>query len=137
MAKEHGYRQLEVWQHAMTLVELTYGITERLPATQRFSLADQMQRAAVSVPSNIAEGHGRQTTKDYRRHLRIASGSLCELETQIELVVRLNFVERESIRATWDQSQRVARMLNGLIRAISRRVAKKIASDRQRPPPSH
>ena len=125
MAKEHGYRRLEVWQHAMTLVELTYGIIERLPATQRFSLADQMQRAAVSVPSNIAEGHGRQTSKGYRRHLRIASGSLSELETQIELVVRLRFLCREEVRPAWDASQRVARMLNGLIRAISRRTTKK------------
>jgi four helix bundle protein len=119
MGEKFGYRQLRVWQDAMTLVEFTFQITKGLPEEQRFCLASQMQRASVSIPSNIAEGHAKRSSKDYNRHLKIAAGSLAELETQLELTVRLGFAKSEDIRPAWAASQRVARMLSRLIGSIS------------------
>ncbi len=115
-----GYRELEVWQLAMTLVEQVFALCQRLPADQRFGLTSQMQRAAVSIPSNIAEGHAKRSGKDYKRHLTIAAGSTAELETQIEMSVRLKFITRDDAREAWMQSQRMAQMLTRLIQSISR-----------------
>ena len=114
-----GYRDLEVWQLSMRRVELVFQLTQRLPDDQRFGLASQMQRAAISIPSNIAEGHAKRSGKDYQRHLRIAAGSTAELETQLELCVRLGFTDRQSVREAWTVSQRVAQMLSRLIQVVS------------------
>ena len=114
-----GYRDLEVWQLSMTLVEEVFAVCARLPDGQRFGLVSQLQRAAVSVPSNIAEGHAKRSGKDYPRHLKIAAGSLAELETQLELCVRLDFVKRDEIRSAWNCAQRVAWMLSRLIRSVT------------------
>jgi four helix bundle protein len=115
-----GYRDLQVWQVSMRLVEETFKLTHSLLEAQRFGLISQMQRAAVSIPSNIAEGHAKRSGKDYRRHLQIAAGSTAELETQIELCVRLQMAERDQIREIWVTSQRVAQMLSRLIQKLSR-----------------
>ena len=128
-----GYRDLEVWQMAMHLVELTFELTERLPSNQRFGLISQMQRAAISIPSNIAEGHAKRSGKDYQRHLRIAAGSIAELETQLELCVRLKVVEREAVRDAWHCSQRVAPMLARLIQVVGES-AKPVQAARRRTP---
>ena len=117
--RRKGYRDLEVWQLSMRLVELVFELTQRLPDDQRFGLVSQMQRAAVSVPSNIAEGHAKRSGKDYQRHLRIAAGSTAELETQLELCVRLAMANREQVREAWACSQRVAQMLSRLIQVIA------------------
>jgi four helix bundle protein len=114
-----GYRDLEVWQLSMQLVERVFKMTGRLPDEQRFGLASQMQRAVISIPSNIAEGHAKRLGKDYPRHLRIAAGSVAELETQIELCVRLGFLNREDIRQAWNDSQSIAKMLSRLIQRVS------------------
>ena len=103
----------------MRLVELVFDMTRLFPDHQRFALASQMQRAAISIPSNIAEGHAKRSSKDYRRHLNIAAGSTAELETQIELSVRLHFVKRDDAREAWAHSQRVAQMLSRLVRSLS------------------
>jgi len=114
-----GYRQLKVWQRSTTLCEMVFAITRQLPAAQRLGLADQLQRAAVSIASNIAEGHAKRSSKDYHRHLKIAAGSLAEVETQIELCVRLGFMDREAVRAVWNEAQVVARMLSRLIQSVA------------------
>jgi len=114
-----GYRDLEVWRASMQLVERVFELAERLPDAQRFALVSQMQRAAISIPSNIAEGHAKRAGKDYQRHLRIAAGSVAELETQLELCVRLRFLSREDIRDAWALLQQVARMLSRLIQRVS------------------
>src|SRR4051794_26869316 len=88
-----SFRDLRVWQAGMTLVERVYQCTARFPSSEVFGLSAQMQRAAVSVPSNIAEGHTRAYTREYLHHVAIALGSLAELQTQIELALRLGFVE--------------------------------------------
>ena len=88
-----SYRELLVWQKAMRLVTDIYRITSAFPKSETYALASQMQRAAVSIPSNIAEGHSLKHTKAYLRHLAIASGSLSELETQIDISKRLGYLQ--------------------------------------------
>lgn len=115
---EHGYRQLEVWQRAMDLVDAIYGMTKLFPDDERFGLISQLRRAAVSIPSNIAEGYGRSHRKEYVQHLSIARGPLMELETQIIVSVRQTFIGRDDARPTWDISQEVGRMLTRLIQSL-------------------
>jgi len=86
------FRDLLVWQRGMELAELVYSVTAKFPADEKWGLVNQLRRAAVSVPSNIAEGHGRQSRVDYLRFLRVARGSLAEVETQAELAGRLGFL---------------------------------------------
>jgi four helix bundle protein len=83
-----------------------------------------MQRAAISIPSNIAEGYSRESTKDYRRHVLIACGSLAELETQIELCVRVGFHHRDAAREAWQTSQRVGQMLSRLATSLKAKIRK-------------
>ena len=88
------YRELLVWQRAMDLVEAVYRLTGHFPSTQIYGLTSQLRRAAVSVPSNIAEGQGRSTTRDFLHHLSMAQGSLFEAETQISIGQRLGYLEQ-------------------------------------------
>ena len=115
-----SYRDLEVWRTAMELVEAVYRLTKGFPATERFGLASQLQRAAVSIPANIAEGYGRTHRGDYLHHLSIARGSLAEIETLLLIALRLEFIARKEIRPTWTTSQRVGQMLTKLIASLVR-----------------
>lgn len=119
-AARKGCRNLDVWQRAMDLVEAVYAVTRLLPDSERFGLISQMQRAAVSAPSNIAEGYGRGG-RDYRRFVMMARGSVMELETQIEITVRLKLLSREEIREAWDLSQGTAKMLSRLADSLKGR----------------
>ncbi len=112
------YRDLDVWQRAVDLVEAVYVLTRGFPDTERFGLASQMQRAAVSVPANIAEGYGRSHRGDYLHQLSIARGSLMELETHLTIAVRLKLVTRDQAVGVWDLAQQVGQMLNKLIRSL-------------------
>lgn len=112
-----GHRALDVWQKAMDLVEGVYLLTKALPDTERYGLTSQMQRAAVSIPSNIAEGYGRGG-QDYRRFAIISRGLLMELETQHEIAVRLGYLDRESLRTVWSLAQDVGKMLHKLISSL-------------------
>jgi len=87
-----SFRDLRVWQAGIDLVGLVYAATSTFPRHELYGLSSQMPRAAVSVPSNIAEGHARESTKEYLQHLSIAQASLAELETQLEIAKRLNYV---------------------------------------------
>jgi four helix bundle protein len=104
----------------MDLVVAIYKITQSFPKTEVYGLASQMQRAAVSVPSNIAEGHGLKQTQAYGRHLAIASGSLTELETQLEIARRLGYLTPEN-ESVINQAGEVGRMLAGLRRSLQSR----------------
>jgi four helix bundle protein len=115
-----GYRGLTAWQKAMDLCEEVYLLTSRLPDSERFGLVSQIQRAAISIPSNIAEGYGRGAGKDYAKHLRYAKGSLAELETQIELAVRCHRVAREDAKSAWHLAQEVGKLLTRLTQSQSR-----------------
>ncbi len=119
MAKIKSYRDLEVWQHAITLAEQVYRVTAQLPAEERFGLKSQAQRAAVSVPANIAEGFGRSSRTEYARYVTIARGSLMELETHLTLMVRLELIDRDAVLPIWDTAQSVGKMLTSLRTALS------------------
>jgi len=88
------FRDLLVWQKSMSLVTRIYQITKGFPREELYALTNQMQRCAVSVPSNIAEGHGRKSTKEYLRFLEIATGSLYELQTQLEISRNLDYLSK-------------------------------------------
>ena len=99
----------------MDLVELIYQITEKLPSKEQFGLISQMRRAAVSIPSNIAEGYGRQSTGSYAQFLSIARGPLLELETQIELCIRLKFIQQIDTEKILNEIIEINKMLSSLI----------------------
>jgi four helix bundle protein len=116
-----SYRDLDVWQQAMTLVEQVYRVSAVLPASERYGLTSHVQRAAVSVPANIAEGHARRHRGDYVHHLSIARGSLAEVETHLILAVRLEMLAKPAVTPIWRQAQRVGQLLNKLIVALRRK----------------
>jgi four helix bundle protein len=95
--KIKSFRDLRVWQLAMELVELVYRRTREFPKYEVYGLSSQIQRSAVSVPSNIAEGHTRESTKEFLHHLSIAQASLAELDTQLEIAVRLKYISRNEL----------------------------------------
>jgi four helix bundle protein len=109
-----GYRKLLVWQKAMDLVVESYQLAERLPSHERYGLASQIRRAAASVPANIAEGNGRAHRGDYIHHVSIARGSIMELETLVEIALRLNYLSEEDVARGRELSDHVSRMLNRL-----------------------
>ncbi len=113
-----SYRDLVVWQKAMDLVVAAYCAGEQLPSHERYGLRGQLQRAAVSIPANIAEGHARTHRKEYRHHLSIARGSLAELETLLAIGARLEFITRDEAKACWTSAQEVGRMLTRLIQTL-------------------
>lgn len=113
-----SYRDLRVWQRAMELVVRIYQETQEFPKSEAYGLTSQMRRAAVSVPSNIAEGKGRLTDPDRSRFFSQARGSLLELETQIVIAQRLNYLTESTIQALIAKTTETARMLNSLIESI-------------------
>jgi four helix bundle protein len=116
------YRQLIVWQRAMDLVESVYRLTTRYPKEELYGLTSQTRRASVSVPSNIAEGQGRQTTADFMHFLAIARGSLKELETQVIIARRLGYVTAEDEAQLLGKADDVSRLLSGLKRSLARKI---------------
>lgn len=118
-----SYRDLEVWQKAMDFVVICYQIAERFPKTEVYGLASQLQRAAVSVPANIAEGQGRSHTKEFLNHLSMAYGSLLEVETHLQIAARLNYLENSSLQSLSEKSAEIGRMLNGLMQALNRKLS--------------
>src|SRR6266516_436778 len=120
--KVTSYRDLTVWQRAMDLVDLTYEITKAFPKDERIGLTAQLQRCAVSIPSNIAEGHGRDHLGEYLHHLSIANGSLMELETQVLIACRRAYVATTEVERGLDLSRVVGRLLAGLVRALKARI---------------
>jgi four helix bundle protein len=115
-----SYRDLRVWQKAMDLVVEVYRITAQFPSDEKFGLTSQMRRAAVSIPSNIAEGHGRQSTRELANFLWIANGSLMELDTQITIAERLSFSPQEHANKLRDSLSDVSRMLAGLRNSLKK-----------------
>ncbi len=112
------YRDLRIWKESLDLVESIYRITSELPGTEKFGLTNQLRRAAVSIPANIAEGHGRGSRQDFARFLFIARGSLAELETELVILQRLKFVQRSDLLPIWNQCQDIGKMMTGLIRSL-------------------
>ena len=113
-----SHRDLLVWQKAMDLVVMCYETTRNFPDAERFGLTSQLRRAAVSIPANIAEGHGRKATKAFLNHLSIANGSLMELETHLMIAERLGYVAPDAIAPILCLSGKVGRMLSGLRKSL-------------------
>ncbi|MFT4524383.1 MAG: four helix bundle protein [Granulosicoccus sp.] len=118
--KISSYKELKVWQKGMELTKHIYKLTEGFPDSERFGLTSQMRRCAVSVPSNITEGWGRGKNKYFGNHLKIARGSLCELETQLTLSVELNFLN-ELNREVSSLVSELGKMLTSLINKVDSR----------------
>lgn len=115
-----SYRDLEVWQKAMDLVVACYQITKKFPKNEVYGLTNQLQRAAVSIPANIAEGRERQHSKEFIQHLSIAYGSLAELETHIQIAERLTYIDMNQLKKLLDKTAEIGRMLNGLRRSLEK-----------------
>jgi four helix bundle protein len=113
-----SYRDLIVWQKAIALVTAIYTMTKKFPRDEIYGLSMQIRRCAVSIPSNIAEGYGRNATKDYLRFLHIAIGSLYELQTQEQIAFNLNYFDKETYTRIDESSREIERMLSSLIRKI-------------------
>jgi four helix bundle protein len=116
-----SYRDLEVWRTAMELAQRCYQITAEFPKREVYGLASQLRRAAVSVASNIAEGHCRRTRQAYLNHLSIALGSQSEVETQIDLSCRLGFISKQRSEEILLLAGQVGRMLHALVRLLERK----------------
>jgi len=121
MSPSH-FRELEVWQLAMRSAKQVYQLTSRFPREERYGLSSQLQRSAVSVPSNIAEGNARGSTRDYARFIGIALGSNAELQTQLLLAQELAFGSTSDLAETLELCDRVGRMLLRLQQALLRKV---------------
>ena len=117
-----SYKELNVWKKAYSLCLSIYHATKGFPKSEVYGLTSQLRRAACSVPSNIAEGYGRHSTADYIRSLRIAYGSLCEVETQLTLATDLKYIPASESGCLLASVGDVERMLQALIRSLSKRV---------------
>ncbi|MDT5159229.1 MAG: hypothetical protein QOH51_3586 [Acidobacteriota bacterium] len=114
-----SYRDLDVWRKAMGLVKAVYIATSSYPSEEKFSLVSQMRRAAVSIPSNLAEGHARYGGGEFKHFISIAMGSVAELETQVILSVDLAYLIENTGRDLLNQLDEVGKMLRGLYRSLS------------------
>ncbi|MBQ9820619.1 MAG: four helix bundle protein [Muribaculaceae bacterium] len=116
--KSSDFRELKVWQKAMDLTVEIYSIVKLLPHEETFVLSDQMRRAAISIPSNIAEGQGRDSMKEFIRFLSVARGSLRELSTQLEICERVNYLEQlRTVKAKYLIGE-IDKMLNALSNSL-------------------
>jgi len=120
-----GYRELIAWQKAMDLAQQVYGETSAFPREERFGLTAQMRRCAVSIASDIAEGHGRLTTRDWQHFLSQARGSTQELETQLILSGRLEYGDKAGLERALRHAEEVGRIINGLLNATRTRAERK------------
>jgi four helix bundle protein len=117
-----SYRDLLVWQKAMDVVVACYHAGRTFPDSEKFGLVSQLQRAAVSVPANIAEGRGRRSTKEFIRHLSIAYGSLCECETHLLIAVRLQYLGDQQVQRLLSSTAEIGRMINALQESLRRKL---------------
>ena len=113
-----SYKDLVVWQEAMNLAETSYRLTLKLPREEMYGLSSQIRRSAASVPANIAEGYGRDNLRSYVQHLKIAQGSLKELETHVMLVERVSLISKDVLQPILEKSEMVGKMLRALIRSL-------------------
>ena len=118
--KSSDYKQLKVWQKSMELTVNIYSIVRLLPAEEKYALSEQIRRAVLSIPSNIAEGSGRNTDKEFVQFLSISRGSLWELATQIEVCERLNYIDRQKTNEIMSQITEISKMINSLANSLQK-----------------
>ena len=122
MARVSHFRELHVWQRGMDIVEAVYRVTGGFPKSELYGLTGQVRRAAVSIPSNIAEGHTRASTKEYLNHVSITQASLAEVETQLEIALRLGYIASTELSPVLEQAVVLGRQLYALRDALRKRV---------------
>lgn len=116
--KPFDYKELKVWQKAMELAENIYALVHILPQNETYALSDQMRRLAVSIPSNIAEGRGRNSEKEFLQFLSVARGSLYELSTQLEICQRVGYLNKEHVNKACELVNEVSKMINALYKQV-------------------
>ena len=116
-----SYRDLQVWQRSMQLATRIYQVTQKFPSEERFALTNQLRRASVSVPSNLAEGHARFGPGEFSRFISIAMGSVAEIETQILLSTDLGYIRGDLSRELLTDLETIGKMLRGLAKSIGKR----------------
>jgi four helix bundle protein len=115
------FRDLKVWQKSKEMVKPVYVLSAKFPAQERYGLTNQLRRCAVSIPSNIAEGYGRRSDVDFMRFLRIACGSLYELETQLEIAIDLGYASKSDCNSIFAGVNEIEKMLSVFIRKLNER----------------
>jgi four helix bundle protein len=118
----NSFRDLRVWQLGMDLVERIYRVTEQFPTKEVYGLTSQMRRSAISIPSNIAEGHTREHSKEYLNNVSMAQASLAELQTQVEIAGRLNYLRSEEMHQVLEEAATLSKQLYALRNALARRL---------------
>jgi four helix bundle protein len=129
MAKNRAFKELDAWQQAMSLVEAIYKSTRQFPREELYGLTSQMRRAVLSIPSNVAEGYCRRSTKSYAYHVSVALGSHAELETCLDLACRLGFVSHDEYDRFEQRADSVGKLLSGLYRSLEQKLANGKNSD--------
>lgn len=117
-----SYRDLIVWKEGMRLTISIYHLTDGFPEHERFGLVSQLRRAAVSIPSNVAEGHAKVSTRDFMRHVSIAMGSLAEIETQLYLARELDYASPEAVKELHLDTDRLGKQLRNLVKSLRSRL---------------
>lgn len=117
-SRARSYRDLEVWRRSKAFVVEIYRVTKNFPPEERYGLIDQMRRAAVSIPSNIAEGHIKGSDKAFAFHLNVALGSAAELDTQLEIALDVDYLQSEMYQKLATELQEVMKMLRGLLKVV-------------------
>jgi four helix bundle protein len=117
----HNYKELKVWQKSRELVKFIYQLTKKYPKEEIYSLTSQVRRAAVSIPSNIAEGAGHSSKKEFSRFLEIAYASTCELDTQMILSFDLDFIDQDELNSSANYIEELQKMLSGLIKSLEKK----------------
>ncbi|WP_310047281.1 four helix bundle protein [Luteibacter sp. 3190] len=120
-----SFRDLEAWQEAMALTVRVYALSERFPSSERFGLCSQLRRAAVSIPSNLVEGHARGATRDFIRFIGMARGSLAEVQTQVEIAGRLGYIDLTDESSVMAGCDKLGRILRGLRKSLERNLAQR------------
>jgi four helix bundle protein len=121
----NSYRDVEIWQDGMALAELCYRLTKEFPREELFAMSSQIRRSAASIPANIAEGHGRESTQSFIQYPRMAQGSLKELETHLLLAERVGLLNVKQVEIPMDQCTRLGKKLRSLIRSLQSRTSKR------------
>jgi len=117
--QQPNYEKLRIWQESMSLVETIYYLAQKFPKEEQFGITSQLQRAAVSVPTNIAEGHGKSSKADFKRFLSISKGSLQEVNTLLQIAVRMNYLPQDEYGRIREQILSLVRQITSLMKSLS------------------
>ncbi|MCX6252130.1 MAG: four helix bundle protein [Bacteroidetes bacterium] len=114
-----SYKDLEIWKKSVSLATELYKVTSTFPGSELYGITNQIRRASCSVPANIAEGYGRERTKNYLQFLRMARGSIYELDTFLTIAFNLKYISKETQDQVFDKTEELSKMINGLIRKLN------------------